>query len=62
FLPIGAKLKARTAEEIIAYDMMIEGILSIQAGDNPRIVQTKMMAYLPPKIRQTLEEQGSIQG
>jgi chemotaxis protein MotA len=61
FLPIGAKLKARTAEEILAYDMMVEGILSIQAGDNPRIVQTKMMAYLPPKIRQILEEQGTLQ-
>lgn len=54
FLPIGSKLKARTAEEIIAYDMIIEGILSLQAGDNPRMVEAKMMAYLPPKLRQTL--------
>ncbi|MDO8586197.1 MAG: flagellar motor protein [Armatimonadota bacterium] len=42
FLPIGSKLKARTTEEIIAYDMMVEGILSLQAGDNPRMVETKM--------------------
>lgn len=51
FLPIGSKLKARTSEEIIAYDMMIEGILSIQAGDSPRMVEMKMLAFLPPKLR-----------
>ncbi|MHB0912660.1 MAG: flagellar motor protein [Armatimonadota bacterium] len=49
FLPIGQKLRGRTAEEIIAYDMMIEGILSIQSGDNPRMVESKMLAYLPQK-------------
>ena len=54
FLPIGAKLKARTSEEIIAYDMMVEGILSIQAGDSPRMVEAKMLAFLPPKARQSL--------
>jgi chemotaxis protein MotA len=52
-LPIANKLKTRTADEIIAYDMMIEGILSIQAGDSPRMVEVKMMAYLPPKSRQS---------
>lgn len=59
FLPIGSKLKARTTEEIIAYDMMIEGILSIQAGDNPRMVEAKMLAYLPPKMRQTMYQWNS---
>jgi chemotaxis protein MotA len=50
-LPLGQKLKSRSAEEVAIYEMMIEGILSIQAGDNPRIVETKMMAFLPPKLR-----------
>jgi chemotaxis protein MotA len=54
FIPIGSKLKARTTEEIIAYDMMVEGILSIQAGDNPRMVEAKMLAFLPPKERRLL--------
>jgi chemotaxis protein MotA len=57
FLPIGSKLKARTSEEIIAYDMIVEGILSIQAGDNPRMVEAKMLAYLPPKLRVTFGAQ-----
>ncbi len=54
FLPIATKLKSKTADEIIAYDMIVEGILSIQAGDNPRMVESKMMAYLPPKMREEL--------
>lgn len=54
FLPIGTKLKSKTAEEIIAYDMIIEGILSIQEGDNPRMVEIKMLAYLPPKLRESI--------
>jgi chemotaxis protein MotA len=55
FLPISSKLKVRTAEEIIAYDMIVEGILSIQAGDSPRMVEAKMLAFLPPKLRQTFD-------
>ena len=51
YLPIAGKLKSKTAEEVVAYEMIIEGILSIQAGDNPRIVETRMMAFLPPKLR-----------
>ena len=51
FLPIGSKLKARTTEEIIAYDMIVEGILSLQEGDSPRMVEAKMRSFLPPKYR-----------
>jgi len=58
FLPLGAKLKARTAEEAMSYEMIIEGILSLQAGDNPRMVEAKMLSYLPPKLRDTVGESG----
>lgn len=51
YLPIAAKLRSRTAEEVVVCEMIIEGILSIQAGDNPRIVNTRMSAYLPPTLR-----------
>lgn len=54
-LPIGQKLKSRSAEEVAIYEMMIEGILSIQAGDNPRVVETKMIAFCPPKMRESLD-------
>ncbi len=55
YLPIAAKLKTKTAEEVVACEMIIEGVLSIQAGDNARIVETRMMAFLPPAIRGTIE-------
>lgn len=61
-LPISSKLKARTAEEIIAYDMMVEGILSIQAGDSPRMVEAKMLAFLPPKSRMALDGRVAVKG
>jgi chemotaxis protein MotA len=54
FLPIGNKLKSRTAEEVLVREVMIEGILAIQAGDNPRIVEDKLKAFLAPKLRHAL--------
>ncbi|MEN6358111.1 MAG: flagellar motor protein [Armatimonadota bacterium] len=56
YLPIASKLKSRTADEVLAYEMIIEGVMSIQAGDNPRIVETRMMAYLPPAMRAEREK------
>jgi len=61
YLPIGSKLKSKTAEEIIVYDMIVEGILSIQEGDSPRLVEAKMKAYLPPKQRNILESESGSQ-
>jgi chemotaxis protein MotA len=48
FLPIGGKLKAKSEEEAHVRYMQLEGILAIQAGENPRIVREKLNAYLPP--------------
>jgi chemotaxis protein MotA len=39
--------------------MTLEGILSIQAGDNPRLVSEKLMSYLPPDQRSTEDEEPS---
>ncbi len=47
FLPLGAKLKARSDEETHIRVMQLEGILSILAGENPRIVRDKLSSYLP---------------
>lgn len=51
FIPISIKLKNRSKEEISAKEVMIEGVLSIQSGDNPRVVEEKLKAFLPPKLR-----------
>jgi chemotaxis protein MotA len=48
FLPIGAKLKMKSEEEAHVKYLVLEGILSIQAGENPRVVRDKLNSYLPP--------------
>jgi len=53
--PIGDKLALRSGEEILSREMMIQGILSIQAGDNPRATQEKMLAFLPNTERRQLK-------
>ncbi len=58
FLPLAGKLEIKSAEEILMKEIVIEGVLSIQAGDNPRIVQEKLKAYLPPSLRGAFEEGG----
>lgn len=54
FLPIANKLKHRSAEEIFRKEAIIEGVLSIQAGDNPRIVQEKLKSFVAPKQREEM--------
>jgi chemotaxis protein MotA len=56
YLPIAARLKQLSQEELHFRTMTLEGILAIQAGDNPRVVQEKLTAYVPPKLRMTEEE------
>jgi chemotaxis protein MotA len=51
FLPISGKLKVRSRQEMLAKQMVIEGVISIQAGDNYRIVEQKMKAFLSPRLR-----------
>ncbi|PRX33667.1 chemotaxis protein MotA [Orenia metallireducens] len=62
FLPVGAKLKVKSEQEILSKEVMIEGILSIQAGENPRIVEEKLKAFLSPSSRTGLnsEEGGGL--
>ena len=49
--PIGDKLAMRSSEEIMGREMMLQGILSIQAGDNPRVPLDRMMACIPSAAR-----------
>jgi chemotaxis protein MotA len=51
YLPIGARLKQLSQDELHARALIVEGILSIQAGDNPRVVQEKLMTFVPPALR-----------
>lgn len=49
--PIGDKLALKSSEEILNKEMMVQAILSIQNGDNPRTTMDKMMAFLPQRHR-----------
>ncbi len=49
--PIGDKLALRSAEEILSREMIIQGILSIQAGENPRVTTDKLAAFIPVPVR-----------
>jgi chemotaxis protein MotA len=51
FLPVANRLKAISAEEIELRTLTLEGILSVQAGDNPRVVADKLMSFMPPAER-----------
>ncbi|MFA6044450.1 MAG: MotA/TolQ/ExbB proton channel family protein [Phycisphaerales bacterium] len=49
--PIGDKLALRSSEELLTREMMLQAILSIQAGDNPRVTEEKMLAFIPSVSR-----------
>jgi len=48
-IPMAAKLKIRSKQEILLKELVLEGIMSIQSGDNHRLIEQKLMAFLPQK-------------
>ena len=50
-IPIVEKLKGYSRKEILIKELMLEGIMSLQSGDNPRIVEQKLTAFLEPGMR-----------
>jgi len=56
FLPASDKLAVRSAEEVLAKTIVIQGVMAIQSGDNPRNVESKLMTFLPPNQRSSSEE------
>jgi chemotaxis protein MotA len=53
--PMGDKLAFRSGEEILGREMILQGILSIQAGENPRATLDKMAAFVPAVTRDKLK-------
>lgn len=50
-LPMADKLKSQHETEGLVKNIILKSVMSIQSGDNPRIVQQKLMIYLPPNER-----------
>jgi chemotaxis protein MotA len=49
--PVFTKLKSNNDAEVMVKEIMIEGLLSIQAGENPRVIEEKLKSFLAPKDR-----------
>ncbi|MDR1399935.1 MAG: MotA/TolQ/ExbB proton channel family protein [Treponema sp.] len=58
-IPIAGKLKTYDASESLVKEMEIEGILSIQAGENTRVLASKLLTYLDPITRNSVEKEMS---
>lgn len=56
-IPVSNKLSADNSAEMMLKEVMIEGLLSIQAGENPRVIEEKLKSFLAPKDRETSGEE-----
>ncbi len=56
-LPLADRLGLRSAEEVLYKTIIIKGVMAIQSGDNPRIVEQKLRTFLPPSQRPAEEEE-----
>ena len=54
--PVSTKLKANDAAEIMMKEIVVEGLLSIQAGENPRIIEEKLKSFISPDRRKNIGE------
>lgn len=57
FIPLKSKLEERDSGETLVKEIMIEGVLSIQSGDNPRILEEKLVCFLPPGRRDAVRQE-----
>jgi chemotaxis protein MotA len=59
FHPFASRLKRKSHEEISTMLIIVEGLLSIQSGENPKSVETKLSGMLEPKEREKIEQTSS---
>lgn len=60
--PISNKLKAINDKEYQMKEIVIEGILSIQAGENPRVIEEKLKSFISPKSRNDISQDSASAG
>ena len=51
FLPLAEKLGFTNKQELLAMEIVVRGILAIQSGENPRVIEQKLNTFVPPKLR-----------
>ncbi|WP_411953671.1 flagellar motor protein MotP [Alkalibacillus sp. S2W] len=57
FLPIAGKLVSRTEEEIFMKQVVVEGVIGVQSGQNPKILEEKLSAFLPAETTKDQQEE-----
>lgn len=55
-IPFAEKLNFLNKQELLSYDIVVKGIMGIQSGDNPRVIEQKLNTYLHPKLRKGTQE------
>lgn len=56
FHPFASRLKRKSAQEIANMNIILEGVLSIQAGKNPKSIEAKLSGMLEPKQRRKIQD------
>ena len=56
--PVAQKLGVNNNAEMAIKEVMIEGLLSIQAGENPRVIEEKLKSFLSPADKEAMEAGG----
>ncbi len=56
--PTASKLGVNNAQELLIKQIIVEGLLSIQAGENPHVIEEKLKTFLAPAIRETIGAEG----
>ena len=51
FLPFAEKLGFTNKQELMAMEIVVRGIMAIQSGENPRVIEQKLNTFVPPKLR-----------
>jgi chemotaxis protein MotA len=55
FIPLSSKMKLKSKQDFLAKEMIIEGILSIQAGESPALIERKLQSFLIDKPAQSAQ-------
>jgi chemotaxis protein MotA len=60
WIPFATKLKTKTARQVSLMELILEGVLSVQAGENPRVIREKLLTFLPEREKETLLEHEAV--
>jgi chemotaxis protein MotA len=59
FLPFAEKLSFINKQELLSMEIAVRGIIDIQSGENPRVIEQKLSMFLPPKVRNANKEEAA---